>query len=113
MSRITTHVLDLTSGRPAAHVAVRLHRYLGGRWRVVAARRTDEEGRIADLLPAGEAPEPGFYRLRFGTSGYYRGKGLETFHPFVDVTFQIRSAGEHYHVPLQITPHGYSTYRGN
>ena len=113
MNGISTHILDLTCGRPAAHVAVRLHRYEGGKWRIVAARRTDVDGRVTALLPDQEVPQIGFYRLRFGTSGYFRGRGFESFHPFVDVTFRVRSVDEHYHVPLLITPHSYSTYRGS
>jgi 5-hydroxyisourate hydrolase len=113
MKGISTHILDLTSGRPAGGVAVRLHRHEHGAWRAIAARRTDEDGRITDLLPADEGLQGGFYRLRFGTSAYFRGKGIKSFHPFVDIAFQVRDAGEHYHVPLLITPHGYSTYRGS
>jgi|SRR5580704_15233216 5-hydroxyisourate hydrolase len=113
MRGISTHILDLTRGRPAEGVAVRLHRHEQGAWRAIAARRTDQDGRIADLLPASEPLQSGFYRLRFGTSAYFRGKGSESLHPFVDIAFQVRDTGEHYHVPLLITPHGYSTYRGS
>ncbi len=80
---------------------------------MIAARRTDGDGRIADLLPKDEALQSGFYRLRFGTSAYFRSKGVESFHPFIDIAFQVRNTEEHYHVPLLITPHGYSTYRGS
>ena len=80
---------------------------------MIAARRTNEDGRIADLLPVDEALQSGFYRLRFGTSAYFRRNGMESFHPFIDIAFQVRDAGKHYHVPLLITPHGYSTYRGS
>jgi 5-hydroxyisourate hydrolase len=113
MKGISTHILDLTCGRPAEGVAVRLHRHEHGSWRVIAACRTDGNGRISDLLPAGESLQSGFYRLRFGTSAYFRGRGIESFHPFVDIAFQVRKTEEHYHVPLLITPHGYSTYRGS
>ncbi|HMD18846.1 MAG TPA: hydroxyisourate hydrolase [Alloacidobacterium sp.] len=110
---ISTHVLDLTRGRPAEGVAVRLHRHEQGAWRVIAARRTDQDGRISSLLTDDEVLQSGFYRLRFGTSAYFRGKGVESFHPFVDIAFRVRDTAEHYHVPLLITPHGYSTYRGS
>lgn len=92
---------------------MRLHRHEHGSWRAVAARQTDLQGRIADLLPADESLRSGFYRLRFGTRAYFRSKGIESFHPFVDIAFQVRNAAEHYHVPLLITPHSYSTYRGS
>ena len=110
---ISTHVLDLTNGRPAEAVAVRLHRHEQGAWRAIAACKTDQDGRVANLLGAKEILQSGFYRLRFGTSAYFRGKGIESFHPFVDIAFRVRDTGEHYHVPLLITPHGYSTYRGS
>ena len=113
MKGISTHILDLTRGRPAEGVAVRLHRHEKGGWRAVAARRTDQNGRISDLLPENERLQSGFYRLRFGTSAYFRGEGIESLHPFVDIAFQVRDIGEHYHVPLLITPHSYSTYRGS
>jgi len=113
MNGISTHVLDLTRGRPAEGVAVRLHRHEQGGWRGISALRTNQDGRIADLLPEDTAIQNGFYRLRFGISGYFRGRGIESFYPFVDIAFQVRDAGEHYHVPLLITPHGYSTYRGS
>ena len=113
MHGISTHILDLTSGRPAEGVAVRLHRHEQGSWRVIAACRTDPNGRIADLLPTAETLKAGFYRLRFGTSAYFRNRGIESFHPFVDIAFQVRDTEEHYHVPLLITPHAYSTYRGS
>src|SRR5277367_3857389 len=104
MKGISTHVLDLTRGRPAEGVAVRLHRHEQGSWRAIAARRTNQDGRIVDLLPEDRTIESGFYRLRFGTSGYFRGRGIESFYPFVDIAFQVRDAAEHYHVPLLITP---------
>jgi 5-hydroxyisourate hydrolase len=113
MKGISTHVLDLARGRPAEGVAVRLHRHEQGAWRAIAVRRTDSNGRVADLLPEDVALQGCFYRLRFGTRAYFRNQGIESFHPFVDVAFEVRDAREHYHVPLLITPHGYSTYRGS
>ena len=110
---LSTHVLDLSSGRPAAALNVRLHRHVEGSWRPIAAHQTDGSGRIADLLPNGEELEGGFYRLRFGTRAYFRRKELESFHPFVDIVFEVRNPREHHHVPLLITPHSYSTYRGS
>ena len=113
MNGISTHILDLTRGRPADGVPVRLHRHEHASWRLVAARRTDNDGRIATMLPLDEMLQEGFYRLRFGTSAYFRRQGFETFHPFVDIAFQVRNTEEHYHVPILITPHSYSTYRGS
>jgi 5-hydroxyisourate hydrolase len=106
---LSTHVLDTTRGRPAAKVAVRLDRYLGGGWRPVAEASTDDDGRLADL-PAGE---PGTYRLRFGTGPYFLAFGIESFYPEVNVVFTVTDSDEHYHVPLLVNPYGYSTYRGS
>jgi 5-hydroxyisourate hydrolase len=111
--KISTHVLDLASGLPAAAIAVRLHRHEEGLWRVIAAHRTDDNGRVSDVLSGKEELKRGFYRLRFGTRAYFRAKEIESFHPFVDVIFEVRNPQEHYHVPLLITPHSYSTYRGS
>ena len=111
--KISTHVLDLASGCPAAAIAVRLYRYEQGAWRAIAAHRADDNGRIADILANGEKLQSGFYRLRFGSRAYFRAQGIESFHPFVDIVFEVRNPKEHYHVPLLITAHSYSTYRGS
>ena len=111
--KLSTHVLDLSSGRPAAALIVRLHRHVEGSWHPIAAHRTDDNGRITDLLSTGEELQHGFYRLRFGTRAYFRTKELESFHPFVDIVFEVQNPKEHHHIPLLITPHSYSTYRGS
>ena len=110
--KISTHVLDLASGHPAAAVAVRLHRH-DGSWHALATHKTDDNGRVADLLLSSEILQKGFYRLRFGTRAYFRAKGIESLHPFVDIVFEVGDPKEHYHIPLLITPHSYSTYRGS
>jgi 5-hydroxyisourate hydrolase len=106
---LSTHVLDTTRGRPAAGVAVRLDRYDGETWRHLTEAATDGDGRLHDL-PAWEA---GTYRLRFGTGPYFAGQGVETFFPEVGVIFVITEPGEPHHVPLLLSPYGYSTYRGS
>jgi 5-hydroxyisourate hydrolase len=108
MSAITTHVLDTARGRPAAGVAVALER--GGT--VLARGVTDADGRLRDLLPDGPL-EPGRYRLVFDTEGYFAAEGTEAFYPEVAVVFRVREGGEHFHVPLLLSPFGYSTYRGS
>jgi 5-hydroxyisourate hydrolase len=91
-SPLTTHVLDTARGRPAAGLAVRLERCRGDRWTELSRRRTDGDGRVGDLLAAS------------GTRGFY---------PQVTVEFEVTAAGEHHHVPLLLSPFGYSTYRGS
>ena len=104
---ITTHVLDLAAGRPAAGVAVVLEQDSDAGWHVLARARTDGDGRVGDL---GEAPAPGRFRLRFDTAGYL---GDDAFFPEVTLQFAVERPEEHLHVPLLLSPFGYSTYRGS
>ena len=114
MSTITTHVLDTALGRPAAGISVALERLAAdGTARQVGAGMTDLDGRIRDLLAAGQTVEPGSFRLRFETGAYFARDGREGFYPFVEVVFTVRAGREHYHVPLLLNPFGYSTYRGS
>jgi 5-hydroxyisourate hydrolase len=112
MSPITTHVLDTARGRPAAGLRVVLERRVGGRFRVLARRVTDRNGRIGDLLPEGRLRR-GTYLLTFDTARYFRSRRQRGFYPSVSVLFEIRAPGQHYHVPLLLSPFGYSTYRGS
>jgi len=113
MSGISTHVLDLALGKPAAGLMVRLSREEGEGWTEVSTRRTDADGRVKSMLRENEPLERGTYRLRFDTAGYFQTRDIAAFHPFVEVVFEVRNTGEHHHVPLLVTPHSYSTYRGS
>jgi 5-hydroxyisourate hydrolase len=113
---VSTHVLDATAGRPAAGVVVSLWQLSGGglgepgaEWVTVAGGETGADGRHRFEA----ATEPGVYRLVFGTGLYFEALGVETFYPEVTITFSVSSAGTHYHVPLLLSPYGYSTYRGS
>jgi 5-hydroxyisourate hydrolase len=111
---LSTHVLDTGRGRPAAGVPIRLDRYDGGTWRPIVEAETDVDGRLSGLLPADSEHEAaGTYRLRFGTGPYFAATGTETFYPEVSVVFMITDPAEHHHVPLLISPYGYTTYRGS
>lgn len=111
MSGITTHVLDTSRGCPAAGVPVVLERGVESDWQEVARGTTDVDGRVGDLLSS--APEDGRYRLTFDTGTYF-GRFDETgFYPEVSVTFVVAAGEQHYHVPLLLSPFGYSTYRGS
>jgi 5-hydroxyisourate hydrolase len=110
---LTTHVLDTSAGRPAAGVAVELEVLTAGGWEPVGAGITDEDGRLGDLLPEGTAPMIATYRIRFDSGAYYAARGVETFYPAVTVEFEVRAPQEHHHVPLLLSPFGYSTYRGS
>jgi 5-hydroxyisourate hydrolase len=113
MGAFTTHVLDTSIGRPAAGVAVELEVMAGGGWEPVGAGLTDEEGRLGDLLPEGTEPMAATYRIRFDSGGYFEARGVETFYPAVTIEFSVSAPGEHHHVPLLLSPFGYSTYRGS
>ncbi len=111
MSAITTHVLDVALGRPAAGVVVRLERVTTSGIDVLAEGTTDAAGRAAELGPA--SVDPGTYRLVFDTAGYFGSTGQAGFFPHVAVDFEVADATQHYHVPLLLSPFSYSTYRGS
>jgi len=114
MSSITTHVLDISLGRPAAGVPVGLEIRAGTEWNSLGRGETDGDGRITTLLAASHKLAPGTYRLTFDTSSYYlRTNKSPVFYPQVQVTFDIADATQHYHIPLLLSPYGYSTYRGS
>lgn len=109
---ITTHVLDTARGEPAAGVLVRLETRSGEGWRELGSGRTDGDGRAGDLVRESRL-EPGTHRLRFATGEYFDALGIESFHPEVTVVFRIGDPDRHYHVPLLVSPFGYTTYRGS
>jgi 5-hydroxyisourate hydrolase len=113
MSRITTHVLDISLGRPAAHMPVVLEvEEAGTGWKQVSRGSTGDDGRLSDLIPPGTLVE-GVYRLTFDTHAYFSSRKLEALYPQVVVIFEVRDAGQHFHIPLLLSPFGYSTYRGS
>ena len=113
MSGLSTHVLDLAAGRPAKGIGVRLEREESvGIWAIIAERATDADGRVRDLIAAGEL-RPGRYRIEFATGPYLEAQGGPAFFPEVSVRFDVRDPSTHVHVPLLLSPFGYSTYRGS
>jgi 5-hydroxyisourate hydrolase len=104
VTTLSTHVLDTATGGPAVGMAVRLARWGGDGWETLAEETTDDDGRVSTFgdLAAGR------FRLGFETGGY----GNE-FYPFVHVVFTVDEHRPHYHVPLLLSPYGYSTYRGS
>lgn len=113
MSPITTHVLDTALGRPAADVAVTLYEVAADGSEVEVGRGvTNADGRVQDLLPEGQKIE-GCYRLQFAIKAYFESSARDCFYPRVDVLFEVSAQREHYHVPLLLSPFGYSTYRGS
>lgn len=112
-SPLSTHVLNTTTGKPASGVKVMLQRQAGQGWEELKRGETDGRGRISDLSVAGEALPTGSYRLIFETGEYFKTQGTSTFFPRVEIVFVIEKTDEHYHIPLLISPYGYSTYRGS
>lgn len=121
MSTLSTHILDTSLGRPAVGVAVLLERAPDERGRAVIDQRetslgggaTDRDGRLRDFVSAGVVLGEGTYRLRFDVGEYFARQSRPTLYPEVVVVFRIGAHDEHYHVPLLISPFGYSTYRGS
>lgn len=112
MSPITTHVLDVSLGQPAAGIPAVLESQIKNGWKERGRGITDGDGRIKTLLPDGPLAA-GVYRLTFDTGTYFKISKVEGFYPSVCITFEVHKAGEHYHVPLLLSPFGYSTYRGS
>jgi 5-hydroxyisourate hydrolase len=111
MSPITTHVLDTARGRPAAGLRVVLELKAGRTFRVLGQGTTDRNGRVADLLEGGRLKR-GTYRLTFDTARYFRAARRRAFYPHVALLFEVAHPRQHYHVPLLLSPYGYTTYRG-
>jgi len=112
MSRISTHILDLARGKPATGIPVQLEfEDASGNWRTLNSMHTDNDGRCAQLLANSEL-SPGVYRLRFETAGYFAQQNVASLYPFVEVTFQVRGGESSFHIPLLLSPAGYTTYRG-
>ncbi|MBX7079597.1 MAG: hydroxyisourate hydrolase [Nannocystaceae bacterium] len=111
-SPLTTHVLDVSLGRPARGVAIVLERRDGDGLRELARTATNADGRAPELLPPGGLLA-GIYRLHFATAAYFEADGRRCFYPEVVIEFEVTQPGEHHHVPLLLSPFGYSTYRGS
>jgi 5-hydroxyisourate hydrolase len=110
---ITTHILDTSKGRPAAGVQVLLeYRGDSGDWQSISRGSTDLDGRLRTLYPEGKALAPGVYRLTFDTGRYFETQNISAFYPEVVVVFETAPGEKHYHVPLLLSPFGFSTYRG-
>ena len=112
MSGLSTHVLDTARGRPAAGLRVTVEARAGDGWEVVGGGVTDADGRVPGLVPAG-ALAAVVHRLTFATGDWFQVEGIEGFYPLVRVVVRLDDPDAHYHVPLLLSPYGYSTYRGS
>ena len=113
MKRISTHILDLALGKPAPDVPVRLERQEAGGWHVLASTHTDRDGRCGQLLPETEDLSEGLYRLTFDTANHYATQKTQTLFPVIEITFRVRKGESQFHIPLLLSPNGYTTYRGS
>ena len=110
-SSLSTHVLDTSVGKPASGMPIKLYTWNVTERSVIAEAETNDDGRISEPFPKLQC---GTYTIRFETALYFAKHDVESyFYPFVEVTFKVSKAGQHYHVPLLISPFGYSTYRGS
>lgn len=117
MGRLSTHVLDTARGKPAAGVAIQLYRLDGGERHLLCETMTNADGRTDVPLLQGEALKVGSYEIVFAAGAYLRAtrqvEGDTLFLDQVPIRFGVADAGQHYHVPLLLSPYGYSTYRGS
>lgn len=121
MSQITTHVLDTSLGRPAVGVPIHLYQQVENesdnsaekKWEKMGCGITNSDGRIAKLLDSDLPLPAGVYRVHFDIKRYFATAQQKAFYPYVDVVFELGDGGEHYHIPLLLSPFGYSTYRGS
>ncbi|HPF91456.1 MAG TPA: hydroxyisourate hydrolase [Flavobacteriales bacterium] len=113
MSTISTHILDTARGMPARGVRVTLQRSTAEhRWEDLAMGSTNADGRIPDFVPKDVTLTEGIYRMRFDVSAYFSEHKTRSFYPYIEVVFELGNDG-HYHVPLLLSPWGFSTYRGS
>ena len=109
---ISTHVLDTSIGRPAAGIRVQLERRSGDDWRVVGSGEANGDGRVPNLVSESATGGPGEYRLTFDTRAYFAALSTATLYPAISIVFEVAPGQTHYHVPLLLSPFGYTTYRG-
>lgn len=112
---LTSHVLDTNAGTPAAGVKVELLKLQAdSSWKKIDTKVTNDNGRIRDFLPSTDSNAgEGIYKLIFHTKQYYQSRNIPSIYPFVEVNFELKNDGRHYHIPITLAPHGYSTYRGS
>ena len=114
MNRLSTHVLDIAQGKPAANIAVALvRRDHSDSWTLLSTVHTDADGRCAQMLPPNEPLSPAIYKLQFDVASYHAAQRVEALYPVVEITFRVREGESTFHLPLLLSPYGYTTYRGS
>lgn len=112
--QLSSHILDVTQGKPATNVKISLSKQdKNGMWTLIDEKYTDENGRIIDFLKEDKTDNHyGIYKLTYFVEPYFKKLNQSSFYPFIEVVFEIKD-NNHYHVPITLSPFGYSTYRGN
>ncbi len=112
--QLSSHILDVTQGQPARNVKISLSKQQkNGNWKAIDSKYTDENGRITDFLKVTQGVNHhGVYKLTYFVEPYFKKLNQKSFYPFIEVVFEIKD-DNHYHVPITLSPFGYSTYRGN
>ena len=111
-SPITTHILDTATGLPAANVPVTLSKLVGESWLVITQGMTNEDGRISDWIAEDYTIDCATYKLTFALDYYFSSQETPAFYPFAEICFRLQD-NKHHHIPLLLSPFGYSTYRGS
>lgn len=110
---LSSHILDISKGQPASDVTIKLEKLKSsGDWEFIAENETDKDGRVKNFLPIGTKNNIGIFKLTYFIKPYFENLELDSFYPFIEVVFEIKD-DQHYHVPITLSPFGYSTYRGN
>lgn len=112
--QLSSHILDITQGKPAEDVKISLSKQDDlGKWVTIEEKFTDKNGRISDFLKVENGVyQHGIYKLTYFTAPYFEKMNQSSFYPFIEVVFEIKD-DNHYHVPITLSAFGYSTYRGN
>lgn len=111
--QLSSHILHISRGLPAQGVLIRLEKQNGNKqWTFITENKTNQQGRIQDFLPYGNKDNKGIFKLTYFIEPYFKSLKQNSFYPFIEVVFEIKD-DQHYHVPITLSPYGYSTYRGN
>ena len=113
MTKLTTHVLDTMTGKPAADLRIDLYRVEGGKAQFISSHKTNDDGRVDSPLLQGNDSAVGTYRIDFHAGDYLADNGGSDFLNIIPIQFMIADQERHYHVPLLLSAYGYSTYRGS
>lgn len=109
---LTAHILDTMTGFPASDIDATLFKWNPGSWVMIASRLSNDDGRMGDFIKCEDFVE-GIYKMIFNTKPYFEKKNADTFYPYVEIVFEVANNTSHYHIPLLLSPFGYTTYRGS